>query len=37
MNGEAVCRHIATMLKEIYNTYGIEGNTLTEMCIRERQ
>ncbi len=29
MNGEAVCRHIATMLKEIYNAYGIEGNTLT--------
>lgn len=28
MNGEAVCRHIATMLKEIYNAYGIEGNTL---------
>ena len=29
INGEAVCRHIATMLKEIYNAYGIEGNTLT--------
>lgn len=29
MNGEAVCRHIATMLKEIYIAYGIEGNTLT--------
>ena len=28
MNGEAVCRHIATMLKEIYNAYRIEGNTL---------
>lgn len=29
INGEAVCRHIATMLKEIYNAYGIDGNTLT--------
>lgn len=28
INGEAVCRHIALMLKDIYNAYGIEGNTL---------
>ena len=28
INGEAVCRHIAVMLKDIYNAYGIEGNTL---------
>lgn len=29
INGEAVCRHIAPMLKDIYNAYGIEGNTLS--------
>lgn len=28
INGEAVCRHIAVMLKDIYNAYGIKGNTL---------
>lgn len=29
INGEAVCRHISEMLKDIYTTYGIEGNTLS--------